>query len=180
MKLEQYIDLKDAIISAGYEKEVDWAESVKVCDNSTDFFLEFGWVVVNSGMKNQIALKIWEKILIAIQDGKTIASAFGHEGKSAAIQYVLDNRWGLYEGYIAATDKLEYLKFLPWIGDITKYHLAKNLGEDHCKPDRHLTRIAKSFGTTPDLLCQGLANQTGDRIGTVDLVIWRAANLGLV
>ena len=60
---------------------------------------------------------------------------------------------------------------------ITCWHLAKNYGHDCAKPDRYLTRIAGAEGTHD--LCARLAKETGDRIATVDLVIWRAANLGL-
>ena len=77
--------------------------------------------------------------------------------------------------------RLEFLERLPWIGPITKFHLARNLGMDVCKPDRHLLRIAKAHhGTTPAALCGRLSRLSGDRIGVVDVVLWRAANLRLV
>lgn len=66
------------------------------------------------------------------------------------------------------------------MGDIIKYHLVKNLGFDCIKPDRHLERIAKSYKTDPFLMCQKLSEKLGDSLNTVDTVIWRAANLGLV
>ena len=45
--------------------------------------------------------------------------------------------------------------------------------------DRHLTRLAAREGTTPAVLCDRLALATGDSRATVDIVLWRAANLGL-
>ena len=44
----------------------------------------------------------------------------------------------------------------------------------------HLERVASHYQTTPDALCMALAAATGDRVATVDVVIWRACNLGIV
>ena len=58
--------------------------------------------------------------------------------------------------------------------------LAKNLGVDCVKPDRHLVRIAKMYNTNPFDMCQKLSDLTGDSLNTVDTVIWRAANLRMI
>ncbi|MBA7467119.1 hypothetical protein ES707_02315 [subsurface metagenome] len=71
-----------------------------------------------------------------------------------------------------------YLKSLPHIGDITKYHLARNLGLNYAKPDRHLVRISNLFEhTNVQELCKKLSILTDDPIGLVDLVLWRFATL---
>jgi len=41
----KYLDLKQAIIDAGYEHDVTWAENVKKCDNSFVFLNEYVWVM---------------------------------------------------------------------------------------------------------------------------------------
>ena len=41
---------------------------------------------------------------------------------------------------------VEYLQQFPYIGPATSFHLAKNIGLPLAKPDRHLQRMAKSFG----------------------------------
>jgi len=69
---------------------------------------------------------------------------------------------------------------LPWIGPITKYYMAKNLGADVCKPDRHLTRIAGKYDMELEELCKKLSEESGDHISMVDNVIWRVANLGFI
>jgi thermostable 8-oxoguanine DNA glycosylase len=51
---------------------------------------------------------------------------------------------------------------------------------DFAKPDRHLVRIAKSYKLEVEEMCLNLSKQTGERIGVVDVVIWRAANLGFI
>jgi hypothetical protein len=180
MQAETYFDLKRLIISFGYERDVTWAENVGECKSSEDFAREHAFVVCNSGMKAQIARKIFERVWAALIAGKDPALVFGHKGKVEAIVHVYELRQQIFAEYLLAQDKLAFLETLPWVGAITKYHLAKNFGVDCCKPDRHLVRISKGYETTPEELCKRLAAETGDRIGTVDYVIWQAANLGLV
>lgn len=180
MTLSEYLKLKEAIIERGYAHEIDWAETVKEPPNAYHFFREVAWVIVNSGMKNQVAEGIWMKIMLALEGERRVCTAFKHPGKAKAIQDLWDRRRIIFGKYKKADDKLAFLEALPWIGPITKYHAAKNLGMDCCKPDRHLVRIAKACGLEVTEMCLRLAKATGDRIGTVDLVIWRAANLGLV
>jgi len=178
MTLAHYLELKAELIRRDYAHEIAWSESIEPVTCSMDFWDEFAWVVLNSGMKEQIARGIWQRVRPAVTNGASASDVFGHKGKAAAIDYVWENRGRLLKEYHAAADKLEWIETLPWIGGITKYHLAKNYGHDCAKPDRHLVRIAGAEGT--HALCARLAKATGDRIATVDVVIWRAANLKLV
>lgn len=178
LSLESYIHLRDKITEFGFGHEIDWADSIQLVDDADTFWSEFSWVVLNSGMKNQIARQIWNRVRPVVESGSSASTVFGHKGKSAAIDYVWQNREELLKKYLAAEDKIEHLQSLPWIGVITKWHLAKNFGHDCAKPDRHLVRIAGEEGAHN--LCYRLSEASGDRIATVDLVLWRAANLGLV
>ena len=180
MQVERYLELKRRIIELGYERDVTWAENVGPCADAADFALEAVFVICNSGMRAQIARPIFNRVWAALNDGTPLDQVFGHVGKCGAIRFIFDNRKRLFKEYQAADDKVSYLASLPWIGGITKYHLAKNFGVDCCKPDRHLVRIAASYSLTPDEMCRRLAVETGDRIGTVDIVIWRSANLRLL
>ena len=64
---------------------------------------------------------------------------------------------------------------------VTCWHLAKNLGFQVAKPDRHLIRISKKAGfATPNDLCAAVAEVTGEPINVVDLVLWRYAALNRV
>jgi hypothetical protein len=157
-------------------------ETVKAPESALGFFQEYAWVVLNSGMKNQVAQMIWDKVKSALRLGDRVDTVFKHPGKGTAIQQAWGNREKLFLDYQSqpAAELLNWLQALPWIGPITKYHLAKNLGLDVCKPDRHLVRIASKYGLTPEELCTALARKIGDRVATVDLVIWRAANLGMI
>jgi hypothetical protein len=180
MNVQRYLEIKKSLVEAGYADEVAWYEGLKPCPDALQWFGEYMWVVVSSGMKNQVAQIIADRIWKALESGKAVASAFRHKGKAAAIQRGWDKREELFQGYCSATDKLAYLKALPWIGEITMWHLAKNFGENVAKPDRHLVRIAGEYGMTTAELCEKLARETGDRVATVDVVIWRAANLKML
>ena len=178
----KYLDLKEAIIneSEEYASDIAWAENVGACSSSDHFLTEYIFVVCNSGMKAQIAVKIFARLMDAMKSRTSLWGAFKHPGKLAAIGYVWAIRNQLFTEYIMAKDKLEFCKSLPWIGDITKYHLYKNLGGNCVKPDRHLVRIAEQYGTDCFTMCQNLSDIIGDRVGTVDYVIWRAANLRMI
>jgi hypothetical protein len=178
MELAQYVELKHRVMVAGYYQEIQWAESVREPADAETFFSEYAWVVINSGMKNTVARKIWTRIQCVLAANGKVSDAFGHPGKAAAIQEVYDERESLFESYRSAADKLVFIEKMPWIGPITKWHLAKNYGFDVAKPDRHLVRIAARYGKSVTQLCKDLADATGDRVATVDLVLWRAASLG--
>lgn len=180
MTVEDYQALRAAVIEAGFADEVEWCETVTAPVDAIGFAGQAVWVILCSGMKAQIARLIEAKVWPAIHAGRPVSSVFGHDGKSAAIETIWRDRAALFEAFLAAADKVEFCKTLPWIGDITKWHLAKNLGVDCAKPDIHLSRVAAFYGTTPAALCESLARSTGERVATVDYVIWRACNLGLV
>lgn len=183
MTPEKYIDLKEFVIDQGFAHEVDYYQDIPECNSDAAFAFETIWVICNSGMKNQVARKIYDRILQAMIDKKPLLDVFKHEGKVKAIESIWKHKKTYFARYKAQKDneyKLIQLERMPYVGKITKYHLAKNLGMDVCKPDRHLVRIAEHYEVTPEQLCEILSIVTGDRIATVDYVIWRAANLGKI
>ncbi|MGH8580191.1 MAG: hypothetical protein ACREVK_08760, partial [Gammaproteobacteria bacterium] len=75
-------------------------------------------------------------------------------------------------------DGVPFLQTLPYIGSITAFHLAKNLGLPVVKPDRHLQRIAEAAGFgSPHELCEVIADRVGEPIQVIDVVLWRYATL---
>ncbi|MBN3729439.1 hypothetical protein [Burkholderia sp. Tr-20390] len=180
MELSEYLQLRAEITQRGYGDDIAWSESVGAPGSAELFAQEHAFVVCNSGMRAQIASTIYRKVMGALLDGQHPSTVFGHKGKSEAMWAVWQNRADWFSRYWAADDKVAFLGSLPWIGDITKWHLAKNFGVDAVKPDRHLVRVAARYETDPTTLCARLARASGDRIGTVDTVIWRACNLGII
>lgn len=161
-------------------EDIAWQESVVPPTDAEDFAGEAIFVICNSGMKNTIARKIFTKVMAALQGGASARTVFGHPGKAKAIDGIWARREEHLAGYLAAADKITFCESLPWIGGITKYHLAKNFGADVAKPDVHLQRLADREGTTAQDLCARLAAQTGYRIATVDLILWRACANGVL
>lgn len=180
MDTSQFISLRRRLCKIGYRSEIKWQRDLQPCDNSLDFRSETIWVILNSGMKEQIARLISSRIYEAIASGIDISSVFGHKGKVAAIKMVWEKSGDLFEAYTLAVDKIGYLKTIPYIGSITCWHLAKNLGQDCAKPDRHLVRIASQYGMTTNEMCTKLSHETGEKVSVVDIIIWRACNLGLL
>ncbi len=181
MTPSRYRELRAAVVEAGYEHDIDWAQNVKAPETAEDFAGEVIWVILCSGMKEQVARIIQKRVWATIRAGKPVkGNILGKSGKAQAIDTIWHNRAAFFVAFQAANNKVEFGLSLPWIGGITKWHLAKNLGVDCAKPDVHLERVAAHYGTTPSALCADIAHATGDRIATVDLVIWRACNLGIV
>jgi len=175
-----YNNLLDKFIELGYSEEIEWQRNLKPCDNDFNFMKETCWVILNSGMKEQIARKIWIKIIDAWNNGKETSEVFNHKGKVSALNYVRENYNKLFDDYIISDDKIKFLQTIPYIGKITCYHLAKNLGHDCIKPDRHLVRISNQFNMTPDELCEQISLETGEKKSVIDIVIWRSCNLKLI
>lgn len=177
---EQYLALRSQLWEQGYKDDWEWSQSVTMPHSPEHFAQEYTWVVLNSGMKNTVARQIMDRVWPAVTSGQSAGSVFGHEAKAAAIDDVWARREALYIGARAADDLVVWCRSLSWIGPITCWHLAKNLGADVCKPDRWLKRLAEAEDTTPAELCKRLSEATRDRIATVDLVLWRACAIGML
>ncbi len=163
-----------------YHGDVDWSENVQAPTDPDAFAREIIFVICNSGMKNTVARGIYLRIMEAIDAGESAASVFGHKGKAGAIDRIWSERQKLFAEYQTVQDKLGWCADLPWIGSITKYHLAKNFGIDVAKPDVHLQRLADQHGTSVEALCADLARKTRLRVATVDVILWRACAEGVI
>ena len=181
---DAYLGIRAMLFDAGYHAEWEWAQTVVEPETPEALACEYAWVVINSGMRNTVARKIMDRVWPVVTAGGSAHAAFGHRGKAQAIDDGWRRRVARLEEFRAAgaepADRVAWCGTLPWIGDITKWHLAKNLGVDCAKPDRWLVRLAAVAGETVDGLCRRLAAATGDRVATVDLVLWRACALGLL
>ena len=180
MNLDRYQALRAGVIAAGYGHEIEWAQGLREPDSALDLAEEAAWVIINSGMRYRVARGIWDRMRPHIAAGGSAAEVFGHEGKAAAIDDIFRRREELLVAFLSADDKVAWCRSLAWVGPITCYHLAKNLGVDCAKPDRHLDRMARAAGKDVHAMCAELAAASGDRVATVDMVLWRAAELGLI
>jgi hypothetical protein len=191
-----YLDAKQLVISAGYAHEIDWQEDVRFDGLTEERFLrEYAWVVFSSGFRESVLRNKFDRLAIAFL-GLTNASevalnrrscrraalrVFGHQGK---VRAVLDACKLIHlDGFASFRSQLkaggvEFIDRLPFMGPATSYHLAKNIGLDVVKPDRHLVRIAHGSGfESPHDFCESINAVVGDALAVVDIVIWRYATL---
>jgi len=181
ISIGDYRRVVEALRAAGWaDDDIKWSENVKPPTDPEAFAKEVIWVLCCSGMRFTVARLIEGRVLAAIKAGVPVNSVFGHPGKAQAMQNIWDNRHAWFWRYEDAKDKVAFFETLPWIGKITKYHLAKNFGIDVAKPDVHLERLAKREGVTCQELCERLARESGHKVRTVDLVLWRACATGVI
>lgn len=164
------------------DADIEWAENIAAPARADDFASEIIFVICNSGMRYTVARAIFNKVMAEIRrpGGGSAWGVFRHTGKAAAIDAIWLARSSLFDRYKRAVDKLAWLAELPWIGEITKYHLAKNFGLQYAKPDVHLQRLASALATTPQRLCEDLAASSGYKVATIDTLLWRAAATGVL
>jgi hypothetical protein len=162
------------------EADISWAEGCQPPTSAVEFAYEAIFVICNSGMKNTVARGIYDRVVPALQAGRPVLEVFRHPGKAAAIEQIWRKKTQLLAAYLLADDKLANLEALPWIGGITKYHLAKNFGLPYAKPDVHLQRLADREGCTPQALCERISREVGLGVNAVDTVLWRACANGVI
>jgi hypothetical protein len=160
--------------------DIEWCENIVPPIDPDEFAREVIFVICNSGMQNNVARGIFDRVVPALDVGASSFSVFKHKGKTTAIDLIWSTRVALLAAYLAAEDKLTFCQSIPWIGPVTKYHLAKNFGADVAKPDVHLQRLADHRGVSVHDLCAGLAAETGYRIATIDTLLWRACANGVI
>lgn len=191
-----YLRAKRAVIAAGFSEEISWQEDA--CDSPLTeqrFLSEAAWVVLNAGMRETVIRRVFPQItaafakfetaglaLAAASSGKRKAlRVFGHRGKIDAIVDIIRHldEIGL-PGVLGRlnTDGCAYLETLPYVGPVTAFHLAKNLGLNVVKPDRHLSRLATATGfSDAHALCAELGGVVGEPVPVIDIVLWRFATL---
>lgn len=191
-----YLIIKQCLLEKGYADEIDWQYSVSLKDLDEQTFLrESAWVILCGGFHETIIRQKFPKISIAFLNWKSASIIvqnaakcrqrallqFNHKGKIDAILSIASriDQDGFHD---VASKILEggihFLQEFCFIGPVTSYHLAKNIGFPLAKPDRHLIRLSKNFGyNNVQQMCSDIANATDEPIAVVDLVLWRYATL---
>jgi len=191
-----YLTAKEAVIASGYADEIDWQHNLSIeAMAESDFLREGAWVILSCGMRGSVVRSKFPGVSRAFEDWASAAKivnnratcrrqamkVFGHEGKIDAIIELAERVASV--GFEVVRDRIQsqglsYLQTFSYIGPVTAFHLAKNLGYDVVKPDRHLVRISHAFGyESPTALCRAIADFVGDKISVIDLVLWRFATI---
>lgn len=137
------------------------------------------FVVIGAGVSHRIAKQIFGRIEPLVVDGEPLAGQFRHARKSKAIDDIVADRDRLFDAFRVAWSQgpdavTNSAVTVPYVGPVTKFHLAMNLGVDCAKPDVWLERIAARSGEDTPALCSRLSRDTGDPVRLVDYVIRRA------
>src|SRR5262245_28178094 len=194
--LSLYRTAEQYVYAAGYAWELEWQrQRTRQAFSEQDLLRESAWVVLCSGFRESVVRRVFDYISLCFCDFEsaaeitrhrracvdTASSRFGNCRKLHAIASIADavysHGFQTLQDRIAANPVIELQKF-PYIGPTTSYHLAKNLGFNVAKNDRHLARFADTHGfADAHSLCDYLSQATGEPTSVVDIVLWRFAAL---
>ncbi len=190
--LELYRQAEQAVHAAGYSWEPEWQRArCLVGFTERDVLRESAWVILCSGFKESIVRNVFDYVSLCFCDWEdateiakrrhacieTASWRFGNRRKLNALAeiavLVADSGFDSFRA-VVETDPICELQKLPFIGPITSWHLAKNLGFNVTKNDRHLARLAEAYGYADSHeLCRMIAKRTGEMESVVDLILWR-------
>jgi hypothetical protein len=177
---------------AHFNEEIIWQRNVSLDDIAeSDFLREAAWVIFCSGFRERTLRTLFSYLSLCFCDWESGAAivehaevcrtaalaAFNNERKVDALIQI--SRLVAQNGFAAFKREVLYQSFevwqtLPYIGPVTVYHLAKNLGLPVAKPDRHLQRLAESLCyADAHELCGDIAKVTGDAPHVIDVIFWR-------
>lgn len=189
-------------------KEIHYILNNKVVFSPEDFAYECFYVVCVAGFKQDYAKAMCNKIIDFINSKNGVfeiddlLSIYKNKMKVKAIKTIWDNR-KQYQNTFYSLDtidkKIEFLGSLPHIGNITKYHLARNLGLNFIKYDIWIQRLGVALCGTDeyvdkvnnskllpeikrfcDIMFDNIHKQTGEKVGFIDVVLWRSCQKGLL
>ena len=157
------------------------------------FFVEYVFAVLVAGFKVATINQRWNRIRDALWGfnfvkiymnsdlaRKRLLRAFGNKRKADAIIKgairITDLDWDDFKKEIVKD--INVLDDLPGIGPVSVYQIARNLGYDTIKPDRHIKRVADYFGLNPFEMCKTIAEATHQPAHYVDTVFWVAGSRG--
>ena len=174
-------------------EELEWARRINETTfkniKSKAFLAEYCWVVYVSGFKVSIVEEKFPLLksafkefdLQALSRMRSLTQALkvvNHKGKAEGF---LEGAKKIHkEGFVNFKNRLRkdgigVLCELPFIADITKKHLAKNIGfKDVAKDDIWLERIKElTSAKNVEELTSHLSKQYGESEHVIDVVLWR-------
>lgn len=172
-----------------------------------EFAEEVFYVICVAGFKQTTAKKMCNKVKDYIKEHQNpqfddMIKIYGNVNKINAIIKVWNNRVDLQKNFYSLStpeEKLDFLSKLPHIGNITKYHIARNLGINFVKYDIWIQRLGVAlYGDEEyvekvsnsrlnpkikemcDKMFSTLESQINEKIGYIDVVLWKACQQGLL
>lgn len=187
-----YDRAKREVINLGYLDEIQWQAGQEPETITESYFLrEAAWVVYCSGFRESVVRRHFDFISLCFCDWSSadeivekgeqcicaamhaIRNRRKHDAVVEIARRVSAWRFDTYKDRFTSSP-IAVLQELPFIGPVTAFHLAKNLGFDVAKPDRHLLRLYPQLGFGGvDEMCRSISQASGDPLRVVDLVLWR-------
>jgi hypothetical protein len=191
-----YRNAEKHIRAAGFGWELDWQRRRSFeALTEQDLLRESAWVVLCSGFREAIVRNVFDYISLCFCDWEsaaeisrhqrtcidTAAWGFSNRRKLQAIASIADlihdHGFETLRNQLSE-DPISRLQIFPFIGPTTSWHLAKNIGFNVAKNDRHLARLALLHGfSDAHALCELIAETTGEPLSVIDIVLWRFATL---
>lgn len=191
-----YLSAKTTVIQRGYWLEVRSLASVNAGEVTEPMFLrEAAWVVLSAGLSEVVVRRKFEHVseafrqwrsadLIRLHSVECLSDALPHFRNLRKLRAIVEIAelvaavgFDTFSRDVLA-DPIDTLMKLPFMGPATARHLAKNIGIDVVKPDRHLTRIAAAARfPSPEAMCERISAMVGDSVSVIDTVLWRYATL---
>jgi hypothetical protein len=182
-----YQTARQTVSAARFGFESEWQRSVIGQEFlEPDLLREAAWVILCSGFNERVVRRHFDAISLCFCDWSsaeyivsradrcwsTAMAVFGSARKITGILQVCGyvNKQGFSSlCFRIRANPIQELNKLPFIGPVTSYHLAKNLGIDVVKRDRHLVRLASDLGfDSPEEMCGAFGHQVGEPVSVVD------------
>lgn len=188
-------------------KEIRYTLNNDIIFTPEEFAYECFYVICVAGFKQDYAKIMSEKIIEYTKNGQeftfeNLIKIYKNKMKVKAIVDVWENRVKYQKQFYNLNnvdEKVNFLQTLPHIGNITKYHLARNLGLNFVKYDIWIQRLGVALCGTEeysdkvnnskllpeikyfcDNMFKNLAEITGESVGFLDVVLWRACQKNLL
>jgi hypothetical protein len=204
-----FFELEKRIIDSGLGEDKDSFETIKArllnppVLNAKEFAEECFYVILAGGFRQKVAKKKFGEIMDFINGGgkvceENLLKIFGNANKIRAIVKIWNNRENFRNGFYelkTENEKLSYLAKLPHIGEVTKNHLARNLGISNVKYDIWIQRLGIALGNSNlkagfplneevkaicDKMFAQIEKTTGLNKGYIDVVLWKACQQGFL
>lgn len=177
---------------AHHAADFEWIDSrTTLVLEFPEFMEEFIYVVIASGFKGKTAARLTPHLFAVVARELQFGHAMLADAVVEEMMEIFRNKVKI--GSIARAYSLLYAEYtrvsttwstpqdlvsLPYIGPVTCWHLARNIGLVSCvKPDLHLKRlIGGIFGTDSDQFVQDVVGKLAKRcdmnLGTTDFCLW--------
>ncbi|MDR1008681.1 MAG: hypothetical protein LBL52_00310 [Rickettsiales bacterium] len=207
---ETFKAVESYIIESGLGSDKESFEVIKArllappIFSAEEFAEEAIYVILAGGFRQAVAKRKFAEIMNFIKtanrdktvDEQDIFNIFHNPNKARAIAKIWNGRVAYRDGFYASENKVFYLGRLPHIGEITRNHLARNLGISNVKYDVWIQRLGIALYGADGSLAAGfpllegvkeacdkmffeLERETGYDRGYIDVVLWKACQVGI-